>query len=38
MELLADSLRPNKLSDVIGQRHLVGENKVLYNLCKNKKI
>ena len=38
MELLADSLRPNKLSDVIGQQHLVGENKVLYNLCKNKKI
>ena len=38
MELLADSLRPMKLSDVIGQQHLVGENKVLYNLVKNKKL
>ena len=38
MELLADSLRPTKLSDVIGQQHLVGENKVLYNLVKNKKL
>ena len=38
MELLADSLRPTKLSDVIGQQHLVGENKVLFNLVKNKKL
>ena len=38
MELLADSLRPTKLEDVIGQQHLVGENKVLYNLVKNKKL
>lgn len=38
MELLADKLRPNKLDDVIGQKHLVGEGKVLYNLVKNKKI
>ena len=38
MELLADSLRPTKLEDVIGQRHLVGEDKVLYNLVKNKKL
>lgn len=38
MELLADSLRPTKLSDVIGQKHLVSEGKVLYNLVKNKKL
>lgn len=38
MELLADSLRPKKLEDVIGQKHLVGEGKILYNLVKNKKI
>lgn len=38
MELLADKLRPTKLSDIIGQKHLVGKDKVLYNLVKNKKI
>ena len=38
MELLADKLRPTKLSDVIGQEHLVGKDKVLYNLIKNKKL
>ena len=31
-EPLAIMMRPNKLSDVIGQKHLLGENKVLYNL------
>ncbi len=38
MEILANNLRPTKLSDVIGQDHLVGKNKVLYNLVKNKKL
>ena len=38
MEILADSIRPSKLSDVIGQEHLVGKDKVLYNLVKNKKL
>lgn len=38
MEVLADTLRPTCLSDVIGQKHLVGKDKVLYNLVKNKKI
>ena len=38
MELLADKLRPNKLDDIIGQQHLVGENKVLRNLINNKKL
>ena len=38
MELLADSIRPSKLSDIIGQEHLVCKDKVLYNLIKNKKL
>ena len=36
MEVLADKLRPKTLEDIIGQEHLVGENKVLSNLVKNK--
>lgn len=38
MELLAEKLRPKNLSDIIGQEHIVGENKILNNLVKNKKI
>lgn len=38
MELLANKLRPQKLSEVIGQTHLIGEGKVLSNLVKNHKI
>lgn len=38
MELLQNKLRPSKLSEVLGQTHLVGKNKVLNNLVKNKKI
>lgn len=37
-ELLAIKMRPQKLSDVIGQEHLIGEGKILTNLVKNKKI
>ena len=37
-ELLASKLRPNKLDEVIGQKHLIGENKILTNLVQNKKI
>lgn len=37
-DLLAIKLRPTKLSEVIGQKHLIGENKVLSNLIKNKKL
>ena len=37
-ELLAVKLRPKKLKDIIGQKHLVGENKILNNLIKNKKL
>jgi len=32
MEMLANKLRPQKLTEVIGQTHLIGENKVLSNL------
>ncbi len=38
MEPLAIQLRPNKLNDVIGQQHLVGDNKILSNLVKNNKL
>ena len=38
MELLQNKLRPNKLSEVIGQSHLIGKDKILTNLTKNKKI
>lgn len=37
-EPLAIEMRPKKLEDVVGQKHLVGENKVLYNMVKNNKI
>ena len=36
MELLANKMRPTKLSEVYGQDHLIGKNKVLTNLVKNK--
>ncbi len=38
MKILADMLRPKKLADVIGQRHLIGEGKILTNLVNNQKI
>ncbi len=38
MEPLALKLRPKCLDDVIGQKHLIGKNKVLTNLVKNKKL
>ena len=38
MEPLALILRPQKLSDIVGQQHLIGENKILSNLVKNKHI
>ena len=38
MEILADKLRPTKLSEVIGQEHLVGKTRVLSNLVANKKM
>ncbi len=37
-EPLAIKMRPESLNDVIGQKHLVGENKVLFNMVKHKRI
>ena len=37
-EPLSIKMRPKKLSDVVGQRHLVGENRVIYNMVKHNKI
>ena len=35
---LALRMAPQKLSDILGQEHLVGKDKILYNLIKNKKL
>ena len=35
---LAIKLAPNSIDEVIGQKHLLGEDKVLRNLVKNKKL
>ena len=37
-ELLSVKLRPKCINDIIGQEHLVGEGKIIYNLVKNKKL
>ena len=37
-ELLSIKLRTKSLNDIIGQEHLVGENKIIYNLVRNKKL
>ncbi len=38
MEPLAIKLRPKKLNDIVGQQHLIGENKVIYNLINKNKL
>lgn len=38
MRPLADMIRPVKLDDVVGQKHLIGDGKIIRNLVKNKKI
>ena len=38
MELLANKIRPKTLREIIGQKHLVGDGKVLTNLVSNGKI
>ena len=35
---LALKMRPNSLNDCLGQKHLIGDNKILSNLVKNKKL
>ena len=37
-DLLAIKMRPRSLSEVIGQKHLIGDGKILSNLIKNKKL
>ena len=37
-EPLAIKLAPSSLKDVVGQQHLIGQDKILSNLVKNKKI
>ena len=37
-EPLAIKLRPTKTSEIIGQTHLVGENKIISNMVKNGKL
>lgn len=38
MEILADKLRPQCIDDIIGQKHLVGPDKVIRNLVENNHI
>lgn len=38
MEPLAVLLRPTKLNEIVGQDHLIGKDKVLTNLVKNKRL
>ena len=38
MRPLADVLRPLKLDDVAGQKHLIGKGKVIRNLVNNKRL
>ncbi len=38
MQPLADIVRPKKLNDILGQKHLVGDGKIISNLVKNKRI
>ena len=35
MNILANSIRPKTLDDVLGQEHLIGKGKVLRNLIEN---
>lgn len=37
-KLLASAMAPEKIEDVIGQKELLGEGNVLYNLIQNKKL
>ena len=37
-ELLAVRMRPNKLADIVGQKHLIGENRIIYNMVQHKRI
>lgn len=38
MKPLAERMRPEKLEDFVGQQHIVGKGKPLYNIIQSKKI
>ena len=38
MEPLAITMRPKSIKDIIGQKHLIGDNKIISNLVTNKKL
>lgn len=38
MTPLAERMRPTKIDDFVGQKHIIGEGKPLYNMIKNKSI
>ena len=38
MRPLADTLRPKKIEDVVGQKHLIGKGQIIYNLVKHGKV
>ena len=38
MDLLQNKLRPEYLKDVLGQEHIIGKDKLLNNLVKEKKL
>lgn len=38
MQPLADKLRPQKIEDMVGQSHIIGEGKIINKLLKNKNI
>lgn len=38
MEPLASRLRPSSIDEVIGQKHIVGEGKILSSMMRNKKL
>lgn len=35
---LADRIRPQSIDEMVGQKHILGEGRALYNILKNKKI
>ncbi len=38
MQPLADRIRPSSLAEIVGQKHLLGEGQVLYNLLESGRI
>ena len=38
MQPLAERLRPTKLEDYIGQKHIIGENAVLNKMINSKRL